>query len=186
MTITIASASVTSTSRMESPTTVVESKAMAYSRPGGKFFDELLQRGFGLAVNVESVGIRKLLHADAHAHRMAEYSSRCCSLSAPTSAWPTSFSSTRPFGGVLHDNVVEFLRARKPAHHAHRNLEGLFASEGGCPSWPAGISTFCSTSAFTTSVAVRCEPPGSPDRATRAWRTCARRRSSHRPRRARA
>ena len=27
-------------------------------------------------------------------------------------------------------------------------------SDGGWPSWPAGISTFCSSSAFTTSVAV--------------------------------
>ena len=38
MTMTMATASVISTSRIESPTTVVESKAMAYSRPGGNFF----------------------------------------------------------------------------------------------------------------------------------------------------
>ena len=34
----IAMASVTSTSRIESPTTVVESKAIAYCKPGGKLF----------------------------------------------------------------------------------------------------------------------------------------------------
>ena len=33
--------------------------------------------------------------------------------------------------------------------------KACFVSEGGWPSWPAGISTFCSTSALTTSVAVR-------------------------------
>ena len=38
ITMTTASISVTSTSRIDSPTAVVESKAMAYSRPGGKFF----------------------------------------------------------------------------------------------------------------------------------------------------
>src|SRR5580692_10689059 len=37
ITIVIASASVTSTSRIESPTTVVESNATAYSSPGGNF-----------------------------------------------------------------------------------------------------------------------------------------------------
>ena len=39
MTMKMARPRVHSTSRMESPTTVVESKAMAYSRPGGKLFD---------------------------------------------------------------------------------------------------------------------------------------------------
>src|ERR1035437_7794791 len=39
MTMKTATTRVTSTSRMESPTTVVESKAMAYSSPGGKLFD---------------------------------------------------------------------------------------------------------------------------------------------------
>jgi len=35
---------------------------------------------------------------------------------------------------------------------------------------PAGISTFCSTSAFTTSVAVNRERPAAPGQATRALR----------------
>ena len=39
MTMITAIASVQSTSRIESPTTVVESKAMAYFSPGGKLFD---------------------------------------------------------------------------------------------------------------------------------------------------
>ena len=48
MTMAIASASVTSTSRIESPTTVVESKAMAYSSPGGKLFDSSCKHCLGL------------------------------------------------------------------------------------------------------------------------------------------
>ena len=39
MTMKMASASVTSTSRIESPTTVVASKAMAYLSPGGKLLE---------------------------------------------------------------------------------------------------------------------------------------------------
>ena len=66
MTMTMASASVTSTSRMESPTTVVESKAIGVFQARRKALRELLQRGLGLPVHVERVGVGELLHADAH------------------------------------------------------------------------------------------------------------------------
>ena len=48
MTIPMASASVTSTSRIDSPTTVVESNAIAYSRPGGKLFDNSFKAALAL------------------------------------------------------------------------------------------------------------------------------------------
>ena len=73
ITIAMASPSVTSTSRIESPTTVVESNAIAYSSPGGKLFDRFLQRGLGLAVHLQRVGVRQLLHADAHAPKCPLY-----------------------------------------------------------------------------------------------------------------
>jgi len=50
MTMVMASARVTRTSRMESPTTVVESKATAYLRPGGK----LLESSTSLALHCAS------------------------------------------------------------------------------------------------------------------------------------
>jgi hypothetical protein len=46
MTITMARPRVSSTSRMESPTTVVESKAMAYFRPGGKLLESSTSAAF--------------------------------------------------------------------------------------------------------------------------------------------
>src|ERR1039458_6337890 len=49
MTMKMASARVTSTSRIESPTTVVESKAMAYSSPGGKLFESSTSAALALA-----------------------------------------------------------------------------------------------------------------------------------------
>ena len=66
MTMTMACASVTSTSRMESPTAVVESKAMAYLQARRKALREFVERGLCLAVHIERVGVRQLLHADAH------------------------------------------------------------------------------------------------------------------------
>src|ERR1700677_1144660 len=48
MTIAIASPSVTNTSRIESPTMVVESNAMAYLSPGGKLFDKSASIAFAL------------------------------------------------------------------------------------------------------------------------------------------
>src|ERR1017187_2159051 len=49
MTMTIASESVTSTSRIESPTTVVASNAMAYSSPGGKLLESSFKATLALA-----------------------------------------------------------------------------------------------------------------------------------------
>jgi hypothetical protein len=66
----MASARVTSTSRIESPTTVVESKAMAYSRPGGKLFESSFNAALALAVHIERVGVGKLRDADAHGLRV--------------------------------------------------------------------------------------------------------------------
>ena len=80
MTMTMASASVTSTSRIESPTAVVESKAMAYFRPGGKLFESSASAALACAVHIERVGVRELLHADAHRVMAAVLRAQCCSL----------------------------------------------------------------------------------------------------------
>ena len=50
---------------MESPTTVVESKAMAYCKPRRKALGELRERSLGRSVHFERVGIRQLFHANA-------------------------------------------------------------------------------------------------------------------------
>ena len=88
MTMTMASPSVTSTSRIESPTTVVESKAMAYSSPGGKLLESSFKRGLGLAIDIERVGVGELLHADAHGHLAVVLERRSCSLRRPRRRGP--------------------------------------------------------------------------------------------------
>src|SRR6266567_9174348 len=70
ITITIASTSVTMTSRMESPTTVVESKAIAYSSPGGK----LLESSFNAAL--------------ACASTVRELAVESCCMPMPIATWP--------------------------------------------------------------------------------------------------
>ena len=70
---------------------------IAYSSPGGKDFASSCERRLGIAVHVERIGVRKLLHADADGVLPV-----CTSkvgravVSAPSSARPTSFSSTMP------------------------------------------------------------------------------------------
>src|SRR6266700_3729266 len=57
ITITIASTSVTMTSRMESPTTVVESKAIAYSSPGGKLLESSFNAALACASTVRELAV---------------------------------------------------------------------------------------------------------------------------------
>ncbi len=65
MTIRMASSRVVTTSRTESPTTVVVSKAMTYLMPGGKDFDSSSSSAFAALSTCQRVGIGQLLHADA-------------------------------------------------------------------------------------------------------------------------
>ena len=106
MTITMASARVTSTSRIESPTTVVESNAMAYCSPGGKLFDSLDHAAFACRSTASALAFGQLLHADAHRLVPGVLQQSSCSPRRPPPSGQ-SFSSTSPFGRVLHDDVVE-------------------------------------------------------------------------------
>ena len=75
MTMTIAAASVTSTSRMDSPTTVVESNAIAYSRPGGKFFESCSRAALALRSTSRELAFDS------------------CSTPMPIASWPAYFSA---------------------------------------------------------------------------------------------
>ena len=65
MTMMTASSSVLTTSFMESPTTVVVSKAITYLMPGGNDFESSMQGGLGSLVDFQRIGVGELLHADA-------------------------------------------------------------------------------------------------------------------------
>ena len=65
MTMTIASASVFSTSLIESDTTVVVSTAMTPLRPGGNYFCNSTSTALHRLVHIERIGVRELLHAEA-------------------------------------------------------------------------------------------------------------------------
>ena len=78
----IASASVISTSRIDSATTWVVLNATWYFRPGGKCSDEPVELGADPALDVERVGRRQLHHAEADGVDALEAQLRCVGFGA--------------------------------------------------------------------------------------------------------
>ena len=132
MTITMAAASVLSTSRIDSPTAVVESNAIAYCRPGGKLFESSARAAFALRSTSREFAIRQLLHADAH-RVMARVLQRGAITFGAHLRVAHVFQLHQAVRRVLDDDVVELLRVGEPAHDAHGNLEGLFGVGGRLP-----------------------------------------------------
>ncbi len=129
MTMTMATASVTSTSRIESPTTVVESKAMAYSRPGGKLFDSSASAALALLSTSRALAFESCSTPIPSASRARVFERGAVVLGAHLRV-AHILQQHQAVGGVLDDDVVELLGARQPAHHAHRDLKGLLRVRG--------------------------------------------------------
>ena len=89
-----------------------------------KFLRQIGQRGLGRAVHFEGVGVRELFDADAHrvAARVFQRGAIILGADHRMAYIPEQHQAV---GGVLDDDVVEFLGTAEPAYDAHRNLEDL-------------------------------------------------------------
>ena len=155
----IASSSVVTTSRIDSETTVVVSKAISIFRPGGKRCDSRVDLRVDVAIDLQRVRGRQLQHAEADRVARVEARRRGVALRAELGAADVVDADQRAVGRPLQDDVVELRRLGEPAGGADADLVrlALRRRRRRRPA-PAATCTFCSRSAATTSSAVMSRP----------------------------
>ncbi len=154
----IASSSVVTTSRIDSATTVVVSKATSIFSPGGKRCDSRLISAFDVAIDLQRVRGRQLQHAEADGVAALIARRRRVALGAELDAADVLDAHQRAVGRSLQDDVLELRRLAQASRRAHADLERLPRRAGAAPTCPAATWTFCSRSAATTSSAVMLRP----------------------------
>ena len=129
MTSKIAEPSVKTTSRMDSPTASVVSKAISYFMPGGKRLAEAIEFGDAPAVNIESVGGGELGDGDADRVAAVVVEVGAVIFGAEFGMADVFQANERAVGVALENDVVELRGFRKAADGANADLE-LLARDG--------------------------------------------------------
>ncbi len=126
----MASTSVFSTSRIESPTKVVVSKAMAYFSPGGNRLRQPRQLGSHRFIDIERVGRRQLADADADTVVAVEAKLAAVVFGAQLRMSDIHQANQRAIAARLQDDVVELRRLGEPPDRAHADLVHLGGRRG--------------------------------------------------------
>ncbi len=155
----IAEPTVTITSRIDSLTASVVSKAISYFMPGGKRLERRSQFGDALAMNIESVGSRELRDGEANRIVSVVVEVRAVVFGAELGVTDIPEANERAVGIALEDDVVKLRRFRQAADGADADLK-LLAGQERAESRPVRrrLRRFAPARALTTSSAVRARP----------------------------